>query len=321
MQIEPQTIIWRGREGTKEAVLAGGVWLTSRLPALLADGELGGYVASKPAAIVVERGSLATVDDELLRAAGAVILIDPDDRECWHVEALLAGRRTARVVVLPSVAASGAAEHAMLFALTLSRRLLPAYSELVAGTRREDASSGHNWAGLPEIGPLAGKTLGIIGLGRSGRALAQRALGFGLRVVYHDRERKPRDEARLGIQPARFDQLLREADIISLHLPYASETERMIDAPELASMKSTALLINIADGRLIDEGALIKALRQGDIGGAGLDTFAYEPLAPDSPLIGVENVILTPRVAWMSEAAEQEGWLRKIHDILEDLSS
>jgi len=318
MHGEPQTIVWRGREGPREAVVAGSAWLTSRLPASLSDGELKGYVASEPDAVIIGRGALTTVADEPLRAAGTIILIDPDDRERWHVEALLAGRRTARIIVLPPIAAIGAAEHALLFALTLSRRLLPAYSELVAGTRSEGGTSERNWAGLPEVGTLAGKKLGILGLGRSGRALAERALGFGLRVIYHDIERKPREEARLGVQPRPFDQLLREADVISLHLPCTAETERMIDAPELAAMKPTALLLNIANGRLIDEGALIKTLRNSDIAGAGLDTFAYEPLAVDSPLIGFENVILTPGVAWINEVTEQDGWLIRIRQTLDE---
>ena len=81
-------------------------------------------------------------------------------------------------------------------------------------------------------------------------------------------------------------------------------------------MKSSALLINMADGRLIDEGSLIKALRNGDIAGAGLDTFAFEPLSPDSPLIGFENVVLTPRVAWMSTETERGVWLREIVEYL-----
>lgn len=321
MSIEPQTIAWQHHDGPGSAVVAGASWLTTCLPATLPDGELKGYVVSEPGAVVVERGALELIDDELILTVGVVVLIDPDDRERWHIEALLAGRRKARIVVLPSTAAIGAAEHALLFALTLSRRLLPAYSELVAGTRVEGTSSDRNWAGLPELGTLAGKALGIIGLGRSGRALAERALGFRLRVIYHDIERKPRDEARLGVQPRPFDQLLREADVISLHLPCTPETRRLIDAPELAAMKPTALLLNVADGGLIDEGALIKTLRNDDIAGAGLDAFAYEPLAPDSPLIGFENVILTPGVAWISAETEQEGWLQRIRSILNEVAS
>ena len=320
MSIEPQAITWRHHSSPKSVVVAGDAWLSARLPATLPGAELKGYVVSEPDAVIIERGALAVVDDESLLATGNVILVDPDDHERWHVEALLAGRRRGRITVLPSVAAAGAAEHALLFALTLSRRLLPAYSELVAGTRSEGSDPNRNWAGLPEIGTLTGKTLGIVGLGRSGRALAERALGFGLHVIYCDRERKPREEARLGVFPRHFDQLLREADIISLHLPGTAETERIIDAPELAAMKPTALLLNIADGRLIDEGALSKALRIGDIAGAGLDTFAYQPLAPDSPLIAFENVILTPGVAWLSPATERDDWLVRIRQVLEEIT-
>ena len=133
-----------------------------------------------------------------------------------------------------------------------------------------------------------------------------------MRVLFHDVVAKDEVQARLPIEPRRFDRILRESDVLSLHLPANADNFRLIDAPELAAMKSTSVLINVADARLVDEGSLIKALRSGGIAGAGLDTFAYEPLSPDSPLIGFENVVLTPRTAWMRESDERAHWLREI---------
>lgn len=257
-------------------------------------------------ALVAQRGALSLVSDAQLREIDTLLLLDPDDHERHRASAVKAGQTHSRVVALPSLAAEGAAEQAMLLTLALSRRLLAGYSAVVGGT----------WALMP-LGPvLAGKTLGIIGLGRGGQALARLALGFNMRVVFHDVADRTEAVARLGVVQRRLDQLLRESDIVSLHLPANSDTLRLIGAPELAAMKPTSLLINVADGRLIDEGALIKALRLREISGAGLDAFAYEPLPPDSPLIGLENVVLTPRTARMDFDEERHAWLRQIVDIL-----
>ena len=261
---------------------------------------------SRPAFLASERGALPLLSDAQIRGVNGIILVDPTDEDRHRAMSAKAGDRNARVTILRSVAAEGAAEQALLLMLALSRTLLAGYSAVVDGS----------WA-RPAPGPtLAGRTLGIIGLGRSGLALAERASGVGMRVLFHDRAAKDEAVARLSITARRFDQILTESDVLSLHLPATPETVRLIDAPELAAMKSTALLINVADGRLIDEGSLIKALRNGDIAGAGLDAFAYEPLAPDSPLIGFDNVVLTPGTAWMSAEDEQRIWLGRIKDVI-----
>lgn len=311
------SIAWQSPGGQASLIVAGDSWLAHGLVAALADARLMGYVADQAVVVVVERGALSEVTDEILARVRLALLLDPEDRERWRVESTLAGHAAAQVLVLPSLSAIGAAEHAMLLTLALSRQLLLSYVALATGIEtgpdyRTPSRTERNWMGLPESGVLAGQTLGIIGLGRSGVLFAERALGFGMRVIYHDIVDKPRDVARLGLQRRRFDQLLRESDVVSLHLPFSAETHRLIDAPELAAMKPTAMLINIADGRLVDEGSLIKALRGGDIAGAGLDAFVYEPLSPDSPLIGFDNVALTPGTAWLSEPTVQAHWLHQI---------
>jgi len=137
-----------------------------------------------------------------------------------------------------------------------------------------------------------------------------------MRVIYYDRERKPAAERRWGVQYRRFDQLLRESDIVSLHLPLTPETTRLLDAPELALMRPNAYLINTAHGGLVDEGALIRALRQRDIAGAGLDVFAYEPIAPDSPLLALDNVVLTPHIAGASDDAVRRAFVERAAQVL-----
>lgn len=315
-------VTWNRPPGA--ALVAGDDWL----PAMLAERLPGGTVVetgSEPTgtpAIVAIGGALEAVTDEALAEARVVVLLDPDEAERLRAVRLLAGRNGTRLEVIPSLATIAAAEHTMLLILALSRRLFHAYSDLVSGERRADlqrpdsGQGAENWVGMAWPAPIAGKTLGIIGLGRVGEAVAERARAFGLRVIYHDRERKPAAEQRWGVPYRRFDQLLREADIVSLHLPLTPETRRLLDAPELALMRPDAYLINTAHGGLVDEGALIRALRQGDIAGAGLDVFAYEPIAPDSPLLALDNVVLTPHVGGASADAVRSNFAERAAEVL-----
>lgn len=142
-----------------------------------------------------------------------------------------------------------------------------------------------------------GKTLGIVGMGRIGEALARRgAAGFGMRVLYHSQRPKPEVEARHGARYLGLDELLAQADFVCLTVPLSASTEGLIGARELALMKPEAILVNISRGRVVDEAALIEALRQRRIGGAGLDVFVQEPLPAGSPLLQLDNLVATPHI-------------------------
>lgn len=142
-----------------------------------------------------------------------------------------------------------------------------------------------------------GKTLGIVGMGRIGEALARRgAAGFGMRVLYHSPRAKPEVEARYAARHCSLDELLKHADFVCLTVPLSSSTEGLIGARELALMKPEAFLVNIARGRVVDETSLIAALREKRIRGAGLDVFVQEPLPSDSPLLQLDNVVATPHI-------------------------
>ncbi|MGH8419435.1 MAG: 2-hydroxyacid dehydrogenase [Pseudomonas sp.] len=142
-----------------------------------------------------------------------------------------------------------------------------------------------------------GKTLGIIGMGRIGEALAQRGhFGFGMPVIYHSHSPKPAVEARFDAQYRSLDALLQEADFVCLTLPLTAETEGLIGAEQFALMRPETIFINIARGKVVDEPALITALRNGQIRAAGLDVFEREPLATDSPLLQLDNVVATPHM-------------------------
>jgi glyoxylate reductase len=133
-------------------------------------------------------------------------------------------------------------------------------------------------------------------MGRIGRAVAERAKGFSMDVLYYSRSRDEEAEGETGAQYVPLERLLSRSDFISIHLPLTPETRHFISAREMALMKPTAVLINTSRGAVIDEAALIDALRAGSIWAAGLDVFEKEPLPPDSPLRAMDNVVLLPHI-------------------------
>jgi glyoxylate reductase len=148
-------------------------------------------------------------------------------------------------------------------------------------------------------------TLGIVGLGRIGAAVAERARGFRMSVLYFDFVRREDLEREFGYRFVPLDTLLRESDFVTLHVPLLPQTSGMIGAAELALMKPTAYLINAARGPVVDERALIAALQAGRIAGAGLDVYESEPVHSSSPLLAMENVITLPHVGSATEATRQ----------------
>ncbi|MEP7206049.1 MAG: C-terminal binding protein [Casimicrobiaceae bacterium] len=159
---------------------------------------------------------------------------------------------------------------------------------------------------------LAGQVLGIVGLGDIGRTLAVKARGLGLEVLVHARHRTEDTHVTF----VELDELLRRADFVSLHVPLTRETARMIGARELSLMKPTAFLVNTSRGGIIDQEALVAALRGRQIAGAGLDVTDPEPPAPDDPLLRLDNVILTPHVAWYSEESREDVTVGAAHEIV-----
>ncbi len=153
---------------------------------------------------------------------------------------------------------------------------------------------------------LMGKTIGVIGLGSIGRRVVQLAHGFNMSVLSVTSHPSPERAHALGVKFVSLDTLLAESDVVSLHVPLTPETEHMIGAAELNRMKPTAVLINTARGKVVDERALVEALRKKRIAGAGLDVFEKEPLPMDSPLLELDNVVLTPHIAFLSKESIDE---------------
>ena len=162
---------------------------------------------------------------------------------------------------------------------------------------------------------ICGKTVGIVGTGRIGTITANLFRAFGAKVVAYSRTRKPELEAQ-GVEYMLLDELMRESDIISLHVPNNASTRRMIGREQIALMKPTAILVNCARGPVLDAAALADALNEGRIAGAGIDVFDCEPPIPESdPLRSARNTVLTPHVAFLSE----ESMVRRAHIVFDNI--
>ena len=203
-------------------------------------------------------------------------------------------------------------DHAMALLLALARKVTFA-NKLVQSGRWE----------VPPIVPLRrleDQVLGLVGFGNIPRALAPKAKAFGLKVLTHDPYVKPDVLAAAGVEGVSFDDLLARSDFISVHAPLMPATRGLMNAAAFARMKKGAFLINTARGPLVDEAALVAALDSGNLGGAGLDVVTTEPLAKDSPLMGRDNVILTPHTAFYSVEALEELQTKCASDVARVLS-
>jgi len=199
-----------------------------------------------------------------------------------------------RIVLTRTVGAHGAMpEHVMALILAFARRLHVSIRNQAA----------HRWDRVSGVGDeVAGRTLGILGLGQIGQALAARAAAFGMRVIGTQRSPRPLPFVDRVFPPDRFLEALHEADYVVVLLPLTAETRGLLGERELRAMKPSGVLINVARGAIVQEPALLMALRQGWIAGAGLDAFEQEPLPPDHPLYEIERVIITPHVAGVAPA-------------------
>ncbi|MGD8860266.1 MAG: D-2-hydroxyacid dehydrogenase [Myxococcales bacterium] len=254
----------------------------------------------------------------LARAAGAQVVLTNKTRlgraelqalpELRYVGVLATGHdvvdvdaATERGIVVTNVPAYGTASVAQAtFALLLELTNCVALHDAAARAGRWTESGEFSHAEAPLL-ELEGRTLGVVGLGRIGQAVARIALAMGMGVMAASSKRTPPGGLDVALVPLRT--VLAEADVVSLHCPLTPETQRMIDAAALSRMKRHALLINTARGGLVDEPALVEALRDGRIGGAALDVLSQEPPPADHPLLSAPRCIVTPHVAWATREA------------------
>jgi glyoxylate reductase len=231
------------------------------------------------------------IDEEVLAAAPRLKVVANVAAGYNNVDVAAARRRGVIVTNTPDVLTDTTADYTWALLMAVARRLVEADRYLRAGKWQR-------WEFQRHLGAdVHGKTLGVIGFGRIGRAVARRGLGFGMRVLYNDSVRADATvERELNATFADRQTLLRESDFVSLHVLLSPDTRHLIDAAALRSMKKTAYLINAARGPIVDEAALVQALTEGWIAGAGLDVYEHEPAVhPD--LLPLDNVVLSPHIA------------------------
>ena len=200
---------------------------------------------------------------------------------------------------IPDYCADEVAEQTIALIMACGRRLVRGRAVL------DQSSVRGTWDFAPvvPISRMAGQILGIIGCGRIGSLVYRRMKSFGFRILICDPYLSEERKAELGIETVGCERVFRESDFITLHTPLTAETRHIVNARSLSWMKRTAYLVNTARGHLLDAAALAEAVREGTIAGAGIDVFDVEPPPPDYPLFGLDNVILTPHLAWYSEDA------------------
>jgi phosphoglycerate dehydrogenase-like enzyme len=265
--------------------------------------------------IIFRRGA---VDAAAMDANPKLKLIQRIGARAESIDLKAAAQRGILVSCIPRMTLQYTAEHAILMMLALSKRLIEA-DDCVRRDRWDrdrvhpDHGVAYNWAGLSNIGGLFGKTLGIIGLGEVGSLAAGMAHGFGMRVIYSNRNQLPAaQEEKLGVTYMPLAQLLAESDFVSVHATNLPENRGLIDGKTFGAMKPTAYFINTARGPIVDEDALYGALTKGVIAGAGLDVHVVEPRPIPSPLATLNNVIFTPHIA----GGSRTGIVKEIETIM-----
>lgn len=242
-----------------------------------------------------------SIDETLLERMPRLTFVQQPSVGYQHIDLQACRRRGVRVSNTPGVNSSAVAEHTLMVALALLRRLVSANELTHAGRWAQ-----HELMWEQGIHELAGKTWGIVGLGSVGRELARRLIPFKVQLLYFDVIRTASTtEAELGTTYKPLEHLLRLSDVVSLHVPLTSETRNLIGERQLGLMKFSAVLINVARGECVDEAALATRIQAKKLAGAACDVFSREPIAEDHPLLGIENVLLTPHLAGATNEVRQ----------------
>lgn len=229
-----------------------------------------------------------------------------------NIDLVTAKEKGIAVNYVPDYCIREVSDHAMALLLSLIRKI-PLSNKLVQSGRWE----------MPAVVPIRrieGTVLGLIGFGHIPRLVAPKAQAFGIKVIAHDPFAKPDVFKAAGVESVDLDTLFKSSDYVSVHAPLLPATRGMLNAAAFAKMKKGAFIVNTARGPLIDEAALVAALDSGQIGGAGLDVVAAEPLAKDSPLLGRDNVIISPHTAFYSIEALNELQTKCASDVARVLS-
>jgi glyoxylate reductase len=232
------------------------------------------------------------IDAELMDQADKLKVVSNYAVGYNNIDVDEATKRGIRVTNTPGVLTDTTADCAFTLMMATARRIVEADKYIREGNWI------HAWGPKMFVGgDINGKTLGIVGMGRIGSAMVPRARGFNMDVIYYDCVRNPEKERELNIECRTLEDVLQNSDFVSMHVPLTPETHHMIGEDQLRLMKPTAYLVNTSRGPVVDEKALYKALKEGWIAGAALDVHEKEPTDPDSPLLALDNIIVTPHIA------------------------
>jgi len=265
------------------------------------DAEVWPNYAPPPKKIIIEKAAkvdaLATllsdqIDAEVFDAASKLKIVAQMAVGFDNIDVAEATKRRIYVTNTPGVLTETTADFAWALLMAVARRVAEADKYVRTGQWKV------SWHPMMMQGrDVYGATLGIVGLGRIGCAIAIRAKGFNMKVLYYDVIRRPDFEKEYNIQFIELDHIFKIADFITINTPYTKETHHLVDEKRLKSMKKTAYLINNARGPIVDETALYKALKEGWIAGAGLDVFEQEPTPVTNPLLKLDNVVVAPHIS------------------------
>lgn len=250
------------------------------------------------------------ITESLLAACPGIRLICVQATGYNVVDCAACARRGIPVTNVPSYGTAAVAQFTIALMLEICHRI-GYHDELVHQGKWENCGSFCFWD-TPQM-ELAGKTLGIVGFGRIGQAVAKAAKGFDMRILAYNRTRRPEGETLA--QYVDLDTLLAESDFVTLHCPLTAATEKLINADALARMKDGAVLINTSRGGLVDENAVRAALESGHLRAAAVDVVTEEPITADNPLLGAPNCLITPHMAW----APVESRQRLLNCVIENI--
>ena len=287
--------------GEMEAVYES--WLETRL--IWDPEELGRRISAEGISILVVE--IDFVFEELFEEADSLKFVGVCHAGLNHVEVEAATRHGVVVVHTHGRTSQAVAEHVLGLMLALARRIPEAHAYMSEGRWDDPTAPYREMRGVE----LAGRTLGIVGLGAIGSKLAEVASAIGMRVVGHD----PYAPTPEGVETMDLDDLLRRADIVSLHVPQTEGVAGLIDRRRIGLMKRTAYLINTANASAVDEPALVAALSSGAIAGAAIDVFESHPVPPSSALLWLGNVVLTPHIGGATEETVRRQSLMITEDI------
>ncbi|MCB0994614.1 MAG: phosphoglycerate dehydrogenase [Acidimicrobiales bacterium] len=246
-------------------------------------------------ALIIRSATDVTAD--VIAAGVGLVVVGRAGIGLDNVDVEAATRQGVMVVNAPQSNTLSAAEHTMALLLAQARNIPQAHAALVAGRWERN-----RWVGTE----LADKTLGVVGLGRIGKLVAQRALAFGMQILAHDPYVAPDRARQMNVELVDLDQLLARSDFVTLHVAKTPETLGLINAERLAASKPGIRIVNVARGGIVDEQALADAIRSGHVGGAALDVFSTEPCT-DSPLFGLDEVVVTPHLGASTREAQDKA--------------